>query len=100
MKIVDYQTTSHTIRVVPRFYPSGVLTIRLFNESTNETFVENCTYSFANGYLDISFDFDFANKDRFSFKVIENDSVVYRGKILSTKEDTQSYKQSTNLYEY
>lgn len=100
MKIVDFNDISHTIRIIPRYYPSDVLTIHLFNESIGETFIENCTYTILDGYLDIMFTFDFINKDRFSFKIMENNNVVYRGKIFSTIEETQNYKQSTNLYEY
>ena len=100
MKIVDYQNTSHTIRLVPRYYPTDTLSIHLHNESNGQTFVGSCTFAYLDGYLDISFDFVFTSKDRFSFKIIENNNVVYRGKIFSTIEDTQNYKQSTNLYEY
>lgn len=100
MKIVNQNNTNHSIKIVPRFYPNDILNIHLFNESIGETFIENCTYTINDGFLLINFDFDFANKDRFSFKIVENNKVVYRGKIFSTIEDVQNYKQTTDLYEY
>jgi len=100
MKIVNQNLTTHNIRLVPRFYPTDTIQIHLFNESLNETFIEDCTYTITDGYLDITFDFDFVNKDRFSFKIIENNNVVYHGKIYSTIEETQNYKQTDGVYEY
>lgn len=100
MKIINFNNTNHTIRLIPRYYPTGLLTINLWNEIKAETTIINGTYILSNGYLDFSFTFVFVNKDRYSFKVMENNNVVYRGKIYSTIEDTQDYKQSTYLYEY
>lgn len=100
MKIVDFNNTNHTLRLVPRFYPIAAMTIQLHNEVNGATYIGNCTYVLANGYLDVSFNYVFTSKDRFSFKIIENDIVVYRGTIFSTIEGTQEYKQSSNLYEY
>lgn len=100
MKIVNQNNTTHNIKFVPRYYPTGIINVHLYNESSGEFFVENCIYSVLDGYLFLTFDFNFINKDRFSFKVMENNNVVYRGKIFSTIEETQNYKQSTYLYEY
>lgn len=100
MKIINYQNVNHTIKLVPRFVPTDVLSVHLYNESLNDTTIVNCTYTYLDGYLFVSFDFDFLDDDRFSFKIMENNSVVYRGKIFSTIEDTQNYKQTTDLYEY
>lgn len=100
MKIVDFNNTNHTIRLVPRFYPSTTISVQLNNEVNGQSYATACTYVYENGFLDINFDFVFTSKDKFSFKLIENNNVVYRGKIFSTIEETQNYKQSTNLYEY
>jgi len=100
MKIVNQNLNTHNIRLVPRFYPVDTIQIHLFNEIANETFIVNCNYVISDGYLDITFDFDFVNKDRFSFKIIENNLVVYHGKIYSTIEETQNYKQTDEVYEY
>lgn len=100
MKIVNYNNTNHQIKIVPRYYPIDTLEIHLHNESENINNIVPCTYSILDGYVIINFDFDFIDKDRFSFKIMENTNVVYMGMIFSTIEETQNYKQSNYIYEF
>lgn len=108
MKIVNQNNTTHEFKLIPRFYPTSTLTLVLKNESTQEettlpisfpelAFTNN--YFVLDGYLNLKFDFDFQHKDRFEFKLTENE-IVFRGKIYATKEDTQDYKQTTGVYTY
>ena len=100
MKIVNQNNTNHSIKIIPRFYPLDNIEIHLFNELENETFIVDCSYTIMDGFLEVNFDFDFLNKDRLSFEVKENNVILYYGKIYSTIEETQNYKQSLDLYEY
>ena len=100
MKIVNPNNTNHEFKLIPRFYPSGEIVLSLKNESTSvETTVSN-SYTISDGYLTLNFDFEFSNKDRFQFNLFGDNDIVYRGKIYATTEETQDYKQSTDVYRY
>ena len=99
MKIVNQNNTTHEIKLIPRFYPTNELVLELKNESTQVKTVVDNSYTISDGYLTLTFDFTFQNKDRFEFKLTENE-IVFRGKIYATSEDTQDYKQTNGVYTY
>ena len=99
MKIVNPNDTTHIINLVPRYNTSALnLDLFLINEETNEPSQVANTYSILGGILSLTFDFEFSENDRFSFKLMEENEVVYRGKIFATTEETQDFKQTNNLY--
>jgi len=109
MKIVSQNDTRHIIKLIPRFYPLGAMSLELTNEASNtkttlpivlEGFSFTNNYNIIDGYLNLTFDFTFLNKDRYSFKLTDEIGVVYRGKIYATREETQNYKQTADRYEY
>jgi hypothetical protein len=100
MKIIDPNNTTHDIRLIPRYYTDELIVLELTNEATNFKTIVSNMYLITDGYLNIQFDFEFSNKDRYSFKLTDTNGVLYRGKIYATSEETQDYKQSTDRYEY
>ena len=100
MKVVDSLNTTHTIVLIPRYYPTGALTLELTEEATQtlETIVN--TYSITDGNLSIVFDYDFTDKDRFMMTIKESAEIVYRGKLMVTSQTPQDYKLTNSLYVY
>lgn len=100
MKIVKFTDTTHNIDLVPRFYPSDVIVLELFNEATRVFTIVNNTYIVTNGILTITFDFTFKDRDRYQMKISENDVIVFRGKIVATDQDPQKFKLTEGKYTY
>ena len=99
MKIVNTTDTTHNISLIPRYYPYSAVTFELYNEATKEITIVPNTYSVTNGVFILTFDYTFTDKDKFQIKLEEN-SVVYRGKLIVTDQNTQEYKLTDNLYYY
>lgn len=91
MKVVKPTNTTHDITLVPRFETLNALTLLLYNETPKvETTVPN-THVIVDGNLTITFDFTFAENDRFQIKISEGTEVVYRGKLIATEQDPQEF---------
>ena len=98
-KVLDFNDTSHSISLIPRYYPSGEVTFELYNESNKETEVITNTYSVTNGLFTLNFDYAFENKEKYQIKLEEN-SIVFRGKLVITDQNTQEYRLTKDLYYY
>ena len=99
MKVLNPNDTSHTISLIPRYYPDSTVVFTIYNESSKlETIIPN-TYTIENGLFTLIFDYTFTDKDKFDIKIEEN-SIVYRGKLLITDQGTQEYKLTNDLYYY
>ena len=98
--VIDPTDSTHTLNVVPRFYPTNEIVVYLYNEASKVEATPTNTYNITNGKLNITFAFTFVDKDRHQLKVTENDVIVYRGKLLSTTQEPQDYKQTDSLYFY
>lgn len=99
MNTVNPINTNHNLRVIPR---QSIITepiFELFNEQTKEVFNPEFTALFEDGYLDINFDFDFVENQKFQIKIY-SDVVYYRGKLFVTSQTTQNFKASKDLYYY
>lgn len=100
MKVVLSTDSTHTLSLIPRYYPSLAVVVELKNEVTKtKTEVAN-TYSISDGEMSIVFDFSFADKDRYQLKLTEGSSVVYRGKIICTDQTVQDFKLTNEIYTY
>ena len=99
MKVVTPNTT-HTITLIPRFYPCNEVVVSLYNEVDRTTSTPDNTYYINNGTMNVSFDYTFVNKDKFQLKITEGDDVVFRGKIICTDQDTQEFKLTDGIYRY
>lgn len=99
MKVLNPNDTSHTISLIPRYYPDSTVVFTIYNESSKlETIIPN-TYTIENGLFTLIFDYTFTDKDKFDIKIEEN-SIVYRGKLMITDQGTQEYKLTNDLYYY
>lgn len=98
--VIDPSNSTHTLNEVPRYYPSTALVVSLYNEATNVTSTPSATYNITNGLLNITFTFTFVDKDRHQIKVTEGTEVVFLGKLITTSQDPQEYKQTDGLYTY
>lgn len=100
MKVLNPNNTNHTITLQPRFNPTTDLVIELINEVSKRKHDLINTYTFIGGVLNLNFDFDVLENDIFTFKITENDVVIYRGSIFCTSQNTQDYKLTENKYIY
>tara|TARA_R110000782_G_scaffold15446_1_gene45206 strand:+ start:183 stop:485 length:303 start_codon:yes stop_codon:yes gene_type:complete len=99
MNVINPTNTNHTIRFIPRFYPTGAIVFTLRNEFTDVSAVIANSYVITNGYLFLTFDkSDFVERDRFQVTIKENDIVVYRGLMFATVQDTQQFELSEGVY--
>lgn len=100
MKVVNPANTTHSIDIIPRFYPTEALTMVMYNEATQESSNLSVTYTLSNGYVNFEFDFEFTESKRYQFQLSEGVNVLYVGKFLATSQETQEYKQTNGLYYY
>lgn len=100
MKIVNPDNASHSLILIPRFYPLGVLVLTLKNEVTQvQTEVDNI-YLVTDGKMTITFDFKFYEGEKYEIKINENYNGVYRGMLKATTQELQNYKQTKDAYYY
>lgn len=91
MKVVLPSDTSHSITFIPRYYPTGAISLTLINEVTKvETVVPNAN-STLDGITTIDFDFTFKERDKYNMKVTEGTNIVYRGDIFATEQTPQDF---------
>lgn len=100
MKVVLSTNATHTLSVIPRYYPSLAVVVELKNEVTKDKTEVANSYSILDGEMNIVFDFTFYDKDRYQLKVTEGASVVYRGKIICTDQTPQDFKITNGIYTY
>ena len=100
MKIVDPGDTTHNITLIPRTETVNALTLVLYNEATKVSTTVANTHVLRDGNLIITFDFTFANKDKYQIKISDGSEVIYRGKILATTQIPQDYKLTDGRYTY
>ena len=100
MKVVDPNNTTHTIKLIPRFYGITSIDLSLYNEATQETTSVTDVYSFTSGVATIIFDFTFEENDKYQFKLVDGSTVIYRGKLIATSQEPQQYKLDNGLYTY
>ena len=100
MTVIDPNNATHTLNVVPRFYPCNDLVVQLYNESDKVVTTPSNTYNITNGKLNITFTFTFVEKDKHQIKITTGTKVVYRGKTITTTQEPQEFKQTDGLYFY
>jgi glycine betaine/choline ABC-type transport system substrate-binding protein len=100
MKVVNPNDTTHTIKLIPRFYGITSIDLSLYNEATQETTSVTDVYSVTSGVASVVFDFTFLEDDKYQFKLVDGATVVYRGKLIATSQEPQQYKLDNGLYSY
>ena len=102
MKVINPNDATHSVSIIPRFSDTTTVTMEITNEATKVVEVAtSLVYTLTNGIGVVDFDNTLIDKSKYSFKLIDNGTVIiYRGKILATTQETQEYKITTDLYFY
>ncbi len=102
MKIVNPINTNHEIIFIPRYYPTGDLTLYLTNETTKNVLTHVLTPITIDGYCYLNFDESFVNKEKYQIKITDSENIIFRGILFVTdqSEDTQNYKTSKGVFTY
>jgi len=101
MKLIDPDTETHVIRLIPRINLTTDLVIKIKNEATKESFELNPTDVYiSNGIMTIVISYLFEDKQKYEMKLMSRDTVVYRGNLITTKQNSQDYKLTNGLYYY
>jgi hydroxyacyl-ACP dehydratase HTD2-like protein with hotdog domain len=98
MNVVIPSNTTHTLKLIPRLYPSDALVLSLFNEATQRFQTVENTYLVTDGNLFLEFDYEFIENSKYQIRITENNEVVYRGKLIATSQTPQDYKLTNNIY--
>lgn len=100
MNIVNPTDTTHNLIVIPRYGSPTAIVFNLYNEETQVSEVVANTFSYLDGYLTVSFDYDFIDGQKFQIKLVDTSVVVYRGKLMATTQTPQTFKAANELYYY
>ena len=101
--IVNPNLTTHTIKLVPRFSTSNVLTLTVTDSTLGTSTDLNPNYTTGGDYkLALTFDYTFTDESSYQLKLTDSvtSEIVYRGLVLATTQNSQSYKLTDNLYRW
>lgn len=99
MIVVNPEDANHTFDIIPRYYPSSIV-LTLYNEVTQLSEVVNQLFIINDGIMTVSFTYTFTEQAKYQIKITDENGVVFRGKLISTSQIPQDYKQTNNLYVY
>ena len=103
MKVVDFNDTTHTISLIPRYDVTTNVDAYIFNETTKvQSTLSTITYAITDGILEIEFDYTFTENGKYQLKLVQNSNgeIVYRGRIIGTDQTPDEYKLTNGLYFY
>lgn len=100
MTVLNPSDTDHTLKIVPRYYPQGNVTLVLYDEATQKSESVVVAPDELNGYLYVSFTKTFLDNSNYQVCIEQATDVVYRGKIFVTNQagDTQGYQISKDIF--
>lgn len=98
MNVVNPEDSEHTIKLIPRYYPTDAISLSLFNEATQSSETVDNEYTVTDGNFFLTFTYEFTENQRFQIKLKEDSEVVYRGKLISTTQQPQEYKVTQGVY--
>ena len=99
--IVDPNLSIHTIKIIPRYNPSNVLTLTITDSTLGTTTDVTPVYSMGGDYkLSLVFSYTFLDESSYQLRLTDNvtTEIVYRGLVLATTQVAQKYKQTANRY--
>lgn len=100
MNIVNPTDTTHELKIIPRFGLPTEVMFDLYNEETQTEESITNTFGYLDGYLTVSFDYDFIDGQKFQIRLEDDGVVIYRGKLMATTQTPQTFKASKDLYYY
>jgi hypothetical protein len=101
--IVNPNLTTHTIKLVPRFSTSNVLTLTVTDSTLGTSTDLTTTYTTGGDYkLALTFEYTFTNESSYQLKLTDSvtNEIVYRGLVLATTQNSQTYKLTDNRYRW
>ena len=101
--IVNPNLTTHTIKLVPRFSTSNVLTLTVTDSTLGTSTDLTTTYTTGGDYkLALTFEYTFTNESSYQLNLTDSvtNEIVYRGLVLATTQNSQTYKLTDNLYRW
>lgn len=100
MRVINPNDESHTITFVPRDYNIGTTTMTIINEGDKSETEASHVISNDGNYMYVIFDLIVSEGSKYSFKITDESSVVYRGRIIVTDQEPQEYDPTTKYYVY
>ena len=101
MKVLNPNNANHTISFIGRYESTGDVQLYLYNESTTEVFTDTYASIITDGYTSLTFPYTFTEGQKFQIKILnDNLDVLYRGKLIATAEETQTFLADNNEYYY
>lgn len=100
MIVLRPTNTTHEFTFIPRFVPTGELTLELYNEATQQFQTIENLYVYANGLATMTFNLICTESQKFQLKILEVEDVIYRDKIFITSQNTQEFKATKDHYYY
>ena len=99
--IVNTNNTSHLLKVTPRLFPCTDIEIHITDSFRKTIDIVSPTYWEDNNLLNLSFDYTFTDESNYQIKITdENLDIVFRGEILSTTQEAQTYSLTNNRYKW
>lgn len=100
MNLLNPNNTTHILKIIPRFYPVGDVSVELTNGVAGDTSLITVTPTISNGYMFLQFEKAFEENSSWQVKVTGENEIVYRGKIFVTGQsaDTQNYKTTKDIF--
>jgi len=100
MKVIDFNDSTHEIKVIPRYYTENTVQIELINEVDRVTTTTSNSYTITDGIMTYGFTHAFIENDKYQFTLLDGSTVIYRGKLIATAQTTQAYKLTNGMYTY
>jgi hypothetical protein len=101
MKVVSPNDTAHTITLIPRTYDTQALSLKLYNEATQETHNVTNSYVTTDGVMVYTFNYsDFNEGDKYQILLQSGLKTIYRGKLIATSQEPEDYKLTEGAYIY
>lgn len=100
MIVINPNNTAHVIKFPPRFRPNGNLTLNLFNEALQTSENLDNEYMINDLTISMSFDLECVEGAKYQIKITEDDTVIFRGKLFATTQNTETFKATKDLYYY
>ena len=100
MNILSPTDTNHQLKIIPRYYPVGSITLELKNEASGMPTTIEVTPVVLDGYMYLDFQMVLTDNSSYQIKITANNEVVYRGKLFVTNQsdNTQAYKISKDIF--
>ena len=101
--IVNPNLSTHTIKIIPRYIPSNVLTLTITDSTLGTTTKVTPAYSIGGDYkLSLAFHYTFLDESSYQLRLTDDvtTEIVYRGLVIATTQVAQKYKQTANRYNW